>query len=179
MSQLKPLPPVKAFAALFAGEPDLIREGLEALNGFMGAAPDIVSPPFTVTETRYYEPEMGAGLVKVYASWPGLMSPDHLVDFKLAAMNMELARQKDGRRLVNIDPGYIGAGGLILSTGKYRGHRLHLGAGVWGELTLNYHQGGFQDFPWTYQDYKRPEIQEYLLKMRRALMLSLKEGIFK
>lgn len=176
MSILKELPPVKAFAAVFAQDSALIHEAVQALSAYLGAEPDIVSPEFPLKETRYYEPEMGAGLVKVYASWPGLMNPEDLVALKLWAMDFENTRLIDGQRQVNVDPGYIGSGGLVLSTGKFRGHRLPLGRSVWGELTLHYHQGEFQAFPWSYQDYKSPEVQEYLMKMRKALMLSLRES---
>ena len=175
MSTLLPPPPVKPFAAVFSRETDLIDRAPLWFSDFLGEEPDIVSPKFPVKETRYYEPEMGAGLFKVYASWPSLMNPERLADMKLLAMRLEEAHSRDGRRLVNIDPGYIGSGGLVLSTGKFRGHRLPLGGGVWGELTLHYHRGGFQDFPWTYQDYKSPEIQSCLLTMRRALMARLRE----
>ncbi len=174
MSALKPPPPVKPFAAVFSRDPDLIDRAPLWFSDFLGGEPDIVSPKFPVQETRYYEPEMGAGLFKAYVSWPRLMNPERLADMKLLALKLEEEHSRDGKRLVNIDPGYIGSGGLVLSTGKFRGHRLPLGGGVWGELTLHYHQGGFQAFPWTYQDYKSPEIQASFLTMRRALMAALR-----
>lgn len=175
MSTIIPLPPVKPFAAVFAQDSGLIAEAIVALSGFLGEAADIVSPEFPVKETRYYEPEMGDSLKKVYASWPGPFTPDRLVVMKLFAMRYEDSRAVDTRRVVNLDPGYIFSGGLVLSTGKFRGHRLHIGEGLWGELTLHYHQGEFQPFPWTYQDYKVPEIQAYFIQMRKAFMAALRE----
>lgn len=175
MSVITPAPKVKPFAAVFARDRSLIVEGLIGMSSILDAEPDIMSPAFPVIETAYYEEEMGAELLKVYASWPNLIFPEKLAGIKLAAMAWERNNSPDGRRLVNIDPGYIFSGGLVLSTGKFRGHRLPLGTGVWGELTLNYHQGQFMSFPWTYLDYQRADVQVWLTMMRQAYMAALKQ----
>jgi hypothetical protein len=75
-----------------------------------------------------------------------------------------------GRRTVNLDPGYVFEGGLVLATGKFSGHRLYLGRGVWGELTLHYHRRAFESLSWTYRDYRRPEVVGLLTRARAALM---------
>lgn len=175
MSVITTPPRVKPFAAVFACERGLIVEGLMGMSATLGTDPDILSPEFPVIETAYYEEEMGCGLLKVYASWPGLISPESLVEAKLAAMAWERNHAQGGRRQVNLDPGYIFSGGLVLSTGKFRGHRLPLGRGLWGELTLSYHQGQFMSFPWTYLDYQRPDVQVWLMMMRQAYMAALKQ----
>lgn len=177
MSVITASPPVKPFTAVFAAERSWIGEGLMAMNALLGGEPDILSPEFPVVETTYYAEEMGRDLLKVYASWPELMAPERLVGVKLAAMEWERRNSPGGRRRVNLDPGYVFSGGLVLSTAKFRGHRLPLGQGLWGELTLNYHQGRFTAFPWTYLDYQRPEVQDWLARMRRNYMTALKERV--
>ena len=176
MSVVTEPPPVKPFAAGVAGETGAIVEGLMAVNRVLGEEPDILSPEFPVVETADYEKEMGPHLRKVYASWPSLVSPENLVDIKLQTMKWEQQKQNapGGRRRANLDPGYIFSGGLVLSTAKFRGHRLPLGKGIWGELTLNFHQGQFMSFPWTYLDYQRPDIQVWLMMMRQNYMAALK-----
>lgn len=175
MSVITPPPQVKPFAAVFASDRTLIVEGLMGISSILNAEPDILSPAFPVMETAYYKEEMGADLLKIYASWPNLISPESLVEIKLATMAWERDNSPSGRRSVNLDPGYIFSGGLVLSTGKFRGHRLPLGSGVWGELTLNYHQGHYMSFPWTYLDYQRPDVQVWLTMMRQAYMAALKQ----
>ena len=175
MSVLVPPPPVKPFAAVFSGDPGRVEDGLKALSAILEDEPDLVSPGFPLVETDYYEREMGPGLTKVYVSWPGLKSPESLVTIKLAALEWEARHSPGGRRLANLDPGYVFSGGLVLSTGKFREHRLPLGRGVWGELTLSYRQGRFLSLPWTYPDYQRPDVQDWLIVMRRALLAALKE----
>ncbi|MDR0881408.1 MAG: DUF4416 family protein [Candidatus Adiutrix sp.] len=175
MSVITKPPRVKPFAAIFAGERTSLVEGLMGLSTILGSEPDILSPEFPVSETAYYEEEMGRELLKIYVSWPNLTSPEKLVETKLSAMTWERQHSPGGRRKANLDPGYIFTGGLVLSTGKFRGHRLPLGQGVWGELTLNFHQGQFMAFPWTYLDYQRPDVQIWLMMMRQSYMAALKQ----
>jgi hypothetical protein len=181
MSTLTDPPLVKFFLATFGQDPELLAEAINSLGqkydgGFLGD-PDRQSSPRPITETAYYDREMGPGLVKLYLSWPHLGTPDRLVDLKLVAMELErsLAETTEGktRRRVNLDPGYIFTGGLVLSTGKFAGHRLYLGQRIWGELTLFYRQG-FQALPWTYQDYLAPEILTLLTDMRKDYLDRLK-----
>lgn len=163
---------MKIFLAAYAKTPELISEGTDRLrrayeDGILGY-PDIVSPDFPMTDTTYYEKEMGADLVKRYLSFPCHLTPDKIVDVKLCAMETERGMAPDGKRTVNLDPGYIFAGGLVLTTGKFGCHRLYLGKGVWGELTILYQYGSYKPLPWSYRDYLRPEIQEYFIQMRKA-----------
>jgi hypothetical protein len=172
MSVIKPPPKMKIFLAAYAKTPELISEGIDRLreayeDGLLGY-PDIVSPDFPMTDTNYYAAEMGEDLLKRYLSFPCHLSPDKIVDIKLVAMEVERGMALKGMRTVNLDPGYIFAGGLVLTTGKFGCHRLYLGRGVWGELTILYQFKGFKALPWSYKDYLKPEIQEYFLLMRRA-----------
>jgi hypothetical protein len=57
------------------------------------------------------------------------------------------------RRLLNLDPGYISLGKLVLATTKDYSHRLYLGQGIYGEVTLYYRHGAFHPWEWTYPDY--------------------------
>ncbi len=178
MSTILPPPPMKPFAAIFAAQTAEIKEAIAAMSSHLNEEPDIVSSPFLVSETNYYAPEMGSELYKVYLTWPTLFHPEKLVDFKLSAMAYEDEKADgEGKRTVNIDPGYIFNGGLVLSTGKFRGHRLFIGRGLWAELTLNFHRGEFQAFPWTYLDYQQPDVQNYLIAMRRAYLTAAKEQL--
>jgi hypothetical protein len=162
---------MKFFLAAFGQDPARLDQAVEELGrdwrgGLLGQ-PDFRSPDLPLTETNYYEKEMGPGLVKRYLSWPTPLPPDLLPELKLAALALEeTLAAPGGARTVNLDPGYVFAGGLVLSTGKFSGHRLYLGQGVWGELTLHYHRGAFEALPWSYRDYQKPEVVALLGRMR-------------
>jgi hypothetical protein len=175
---------MKYFLAAFGRDPAALAAAAARLGGALeaaGAGPglgpvDDLAGPMDLGGTRYYEPEMGSGLVKTYQCYARLAGPEILPELKLAAMAIEEELASTSGRTVNLDPGYVFDGGLVLSTGKYSGHRLHLGRGVWGELTLHYHRGGFQALPWTYPDYLRPEVVALLARARRARAAALAGG---
>ncbi|MDR2367823.1 MAG: DUF4416 family protein [Deltaproteobacteria bacterium] len=172
MSRIKEPPLVKVFLAAFGPEPKLLDAAVERLRreyleGYLGPV-DIQSPDYPLEETDYYAKEMGPNLVKRYLSFANLIFPEHLVYLKLLAMDIEDVTSRANGRVVNLDPGYIFSGGLVLSTGKFSGHRLFLGRGLWGELTLHYHRGAFEPQPWTYRDYKKPEVIGILNAMRQS-----------
>ena len=52
------------------------------------------------------------------------------------------------KRKINIDPGYISLGNLVLATGKPFAHRPYLGSGIYADLTLVYQRGGFHPLEW-------------------------------
>jgi hypothetical protein len=163
---------MKFFLAAYSNDTAYMDEQITSLSrGFEGGIlgePDIQSHDYPMKDTDYYTPEMGPGLVKRYLSFPNHLPPEALVDLKLFAMEQETRGAVQGKRRVNLDPGYIFSGGLVLSTGKFSGHRLYLGRGVWGELTLLYRNKAFRGLPWTYRDYLSPEILEILRLMRQT-----------
>jgi hypothetical protein len=146
----------------------------EFRGGILGR-PDHVSPFIPMPGEAYYAPEMGPGLVKRYLSYPTLLEPGALPDLKLLAMEVESRRLRSGGgRVANLDPGYVSCGGLVLSTGKCAGHRLYLGRGVWGELTTTYVKGAWSPLPWTYRDYRDPEVLGHLTAIRRLYLQDLR-----
>src|SRR5262249_6645111 len=68
-----------------------------------------ISIPFEFTQTRYYEPEMGAGLRKYFLVMNDLVDPDQLADIKLQTNSLEAELARSGRfpeqRPLNLDPG--------------------------------------------------------------------------
>jgi hypothetical protein len=76
---------------------------------------------------------------------------------------------------VNLDPGYLTRERLVLATGKNYTHRIYLGGGIFGDLTLTYSRGGFKPLPWSYPDYSRGDLPELLSRMRRKYLWQLGE----
>ena len=58
---------------------------------------------------------------------------------------------------MNLDPGYLAAGKLVLATTKNQQHRIYLGQGIFAEVALRYRAGAWQPWEWTYRDYRSPE----------------------
>jgi hypothetical protein len=72
---------------------------------------------------------------------------------KIRTNELERMFVREGKRAVNIDPGYICMERLVLATGKNYTHRIHLAKGIYADLTLVFHKGSFRPLAWTYRDY--------------------------
>lgn len=125
------------------------------------------------THTNYYTPEMGPNLKKVLLSFEKPFMADNLWLAKRSTIDIECIYMKDGKRQVNLDPGYLETSKLVLASTKNFSHRIYLNQGVWAEVTLIYADGKFQKLPWTYPDYIEDEFISFLEKIREKYKRSL------
>ena len=133
----------------------------------------LASPVFDFHETDYYEPTMGPGLRKVFFAFAELLDPTELVAVKLQTNHWEgqyaaLGRHPEPRPL-NLDPGYLTLGKLVLASTKDFAHRLYLDQGIYAEITLCRRHGRWQHHPWTFADYRREDYQAFFSQVRDYL----------
>jgi hypothetical protein len=134
---------------------------------------DMVSPWFDFDYTNYYKREMGAPLYRRMFSFADLIRQRNLARIKLATNEMEKAESVGDRRRFNIDPGYLVYERWVLATGKNYSHRIYLERGIYADLTLIFQKGGYRALPWTYPDYAQPDLQRFLLQVRRRYATDL------
>jgi len=134
---------------------------------------DLVSPWFPFDTTGYYEPEMGAPLWRRVAAFKRLIAQERLAEIKLATNAIEQCRAVDGRRTVNLDPGYLLLERFVLASGKNYAHRIHVGRGIYADLTLVFQRGEFRALPWTYPDYADHPLRRFLSAVRQKYGLDL------
>ena len=127
---------------------------------------DIVSPWLPFEHTDYYTPEMGSPLFRRLMAFRELIQQDALADIKVFTNELECQFSTQGKRLVNIDPGYLLAERFVLATGKNYTHRIYLREGIYADLTLIYHKGRFHPLDWTYPDYCEEAILRFLTSVR-------------
>jgi len=108
--------------------------------------------PFTYSS--YYEKEMGKGIKRLWVVHEGIREIENIAQVKMVTRKLEERFSKEGKRRVNIDPGLLYLGSLVLLSTKHAPHRIYLGDGVWAELTLVFENRSFQTLPWTYPDYR-------------------------
>ena len=92
---------------------------------------DYESVPIPFTKTSYYDRELGTPISRRILSSSRLLSMDDLPGVKLATNRLEEEWRRSGRRLFNLDPGYVTQERLVLATGKNFTHRVYLGRGIW------------------------------------------------
>lgn len=125
-------------------------------------------------DTDYYAEEMGSPLKRQFVSYAELIGPERLAEAKRQtnAIEAEMAEQlpfHEYLRPVNLDPGYLDLGKLVLATTKDRSHRLYVGNGIFAEVTLHFEGGAFRAWPWTYPDYMRDDYHAYFKVVRDDL----------
>jgi hypothetical protein len=163
--------PVKLVASVLTGQVPWLEEAKVALVQAFGVT-DLESDLLPFDHTDYYAGEFGTGLLRQLLSFRRLVSPADLPSIKLWTNELEKEWLTDwceghvGKRRVNIDPGYISLGKLVLASTKDHAHRLYLGHGIYGEVTLAYQRGRFRPWIWTYPDYANDRYCEFFGKVR-------------
>jgi hypothetical protein len=171
MAEPKSTPPAILLAAIFSHHQSALDWAKEKICRYWGEI-GLSSPLFDHSETGYYTPEMGDTLVKQFVVVDGIWDPANLAAVKLQSIGWESELASSliypQRRPINIDPGYMTLGKLILASAKDRAHRIYLHDGIYAEECL-YFLGGWQTRPWTYPDYQRADFQEFFTLVRQRL----------
>jgi hypothetical protein len=169
----KPLP-VKLFCGLIGSEAS-IEEGERLLEIELGPV-DMRSPLLPFDFTDYYAEEMGTGLKRRWITFTELRERAYLVQAKHAGVIIEETLSANGRRTVNIDPGYVDDAQVALSTAKNFSHRIYIGKGYYAEATMIHSGGGFKALAWTYPDYKSGQGLEFFEEARAVYHRQLRGG---
>lgn len=167
---------VKLVVSLFTGERSLFGEALEKLQNRFGRI-DFLSELLDFSSTDYYAQEFGGGLKRRVASFEPLMELEDLPAVKAITNGLEAEYLKGGRRLINIDPGYIALEKFVLASCKNFSHRIYIGGGVHADLTMIYRGRAFASLPWTYPDYDEAGMKSILKQIRRRYALHLGKGL--
>jgi hypothetical protein len=164
----------KLIVGLFLKEKEIVKSVAEKLAANFGQ-PDAVSPWLSFHHTDYYHREMGGPLARRLFAFDDLIAQDRLADIKLLTNRIEDDFMVDGKRRVNIDPGYLLAERFVLATGKNYAHRIYLRDGIYADLTLTYHDGKFCPLDWTYPDYTEEGILTFLKSVREKYLWQMKQ----
>ncbi len=167
--------PAKLVIGLFMKDKDLLTPVARELEAEFGSL-DLISAWMPFDYTAYYEPEMGRPLVRRLLTFKALIQQEALSRIKMTTNRVEEFYSRDGRRRVNIDPGYLLQERFVLASGKNFSHRIYIGNGIYADLTLIYQKGAFQKLPWTYPDYADPAMHGFLEQVRSKYAVDLKHA---
>lgn len=168
--------PVKLIVSLLTGDPGWLAEAKARLVSLFGPI-DWESRLLPFEHTEYYTAEFGPGLQRQIVSFDRLIAPGDLAAIKRQTNEVEQSLASGGKRRVNIDPGYVALGKIVLASTKDHGHRLYLGQGIYGEVTLTYQRGHFRPWPWTYPDYASEEYRALFEQIRDRYKAQLRRHV--
>ena len=125
--------------------------------------------------SSYYVAQMGARHHRYFVSFEGLVDPVVLADYKRQAIELEAWASERFHlcpRPLNLDPGLLMRGRMVLATTKDFSHRLYLQKGIYAEVTLQFKKKTIESLPWTYPDSRQGHYDEFL---RRAQIKYLQD----
>ncbi len=158
-------------------EKEILDKVMEILTAEFGPV-EAVSEEFSFSRefSTYYDDEIGGeGLRRIY-SFRDLVDPARQADIKIRTNEIEAEFSADGKRRINLDPGFINHGRLMLATTKETGFRIPLKDGIYTELTLFWARGGWQKFPWSYRDYQSERVQKFITEVRKSYLLERRKN---
>jgi hypothetical protein len=171
------LKPAKYFVGLLSSDARLLSTVENDLSGILGAV-EARSEILPWTTSRYYENEMGCGLLRRFISFAPLACPGELAAVKLKAQQTEAKycdqSARGMSRRVNLDPGYVDTAKVVLASTKNAGHRIYIGSGIYAETTLLYYNGALQSCHYTYPDFRWPQTLSFLCSVRDSYLQQLR-----
>lgn len=175
MGAIRPPQRVKLVAGVIAASREQAAAAEERLASW--GPVDVRSGVIPFAFTDYYGPEMGSGLIRYWISFERLMDPVELAGRKRFSNDVEELYTEQGKRGVNLDPGYLTPAKLVLASTKDYSHRVYLSDGIYAETTLAWRRRAFHALPWTYPDYRSETALLFLEQARAKLMeqLSIKQ----
>ncbi len=168
----------KLIIGIIYHDKEIFERAMRVLTEKFGEVEDMCEEfSFSEEFSNYYDDEIGGeGLRRIY-SFKELIDPSEQAEIKIFTNGLEAELSKDGKRLINLDPGFINHGRLMLATTKNTGFRIPLKHGIYTELTLFYARGAWQKFPWTYRDYQSERVQNFLTVVRNKYLKVRKDMI--
>lgn len=173
MGEIHSFTPEKLIIGILISSPDLLSQLEQALEESFGLI-DYRSELFPFSFTNYYDREMGEGIFRRFVSFRDLVDPGTLAEIKHRSNELETRYMEGGDRKINLDPGLLSLGKLILASTKDNAQRIPLSRGIYGEITLIYRRKSFQALPWTYPDYQSPRYHDILHYIRSLYATQLR-----
>jgi hypothetical protein len=160
-----PPKPVKLFVGILFSPSNALDVCLAELDNRFGEI-DYQSPEYPFGVTDYYAAEMGAAIKRLFVSHAGLIDPGQLPSIKLKTNEIEATFASNGRRTVNLDPGYLDFHKVILASAKYNNQKVYLGQGIYADPTLWYEKGKFIPYKWSFPDFKMGIYDDFFFEIR-------------
>jgi hypothetical protein len=120
--------------------------------------------------TNYYKDELGSPLYKKFFLIADIYPEYELSNLKSICCQIEKKTSLGNKRIVNIDPGYINDGSVVLASTKYAPHRIYIGLSIYAEITLYWYKKGYESLPWTYPDFRTDCYKQFFLDSRKIFL---------
>lgn len=173
MSDIVIQKPVKLVSSIIYKDENLRDLAEEKLKKLLGPL-EVQEKDLIFDKTDYYDEEFGGPLRRKLICFKKLLPIKKVAEIKIKANRIEDLFKVQGKRTVNIDPGYVTEAKLVLLTTKDYTHRVYVGKNIFAESTLFFKDGEFNSWPWTYPDYASSDLKSYFNEIREIYMQDIK-----
>ncbi len=156
------------FIGMLYSDPALLNSVRQTLESEFGD-PLTVSDASKWDYSEYYRDELGWPLLRTFIFFKKLIDPGSLADIKIRTNEIEESFSVGDKRRVNLDPGYLTPSKIVLASTKNYSHRVYLGKGIYGEITLHYQNRTFRPHIFTYRDYRAKSCIDMFINVRSLL----------
>ncbi|OGW40884.1 MAG: hypothetical protein A2Y97_14280 [Nitrospirae bacterium RBG_13_39_12] len=168
MGRVRPCDPSLLFVGTLYSDEGILNKSKNILEQNFG---DILlsSQPASWQYSDYYKDEIGWPLFRQFIFFKTLIDPGFLADIKLKTNTIEDELSSDGKRRINLDPGYLTLFNIVLASTKNYVHRIYLGKGIYAEVTLIFKDGTYNPHLFTYRDYQDKTCIDIFMNARELL----------
>ena len=137
MNRVKECEPALLFVGMLYSDPAVLNHVQQTLEREFGG-PLLVSPSSKWDYSLHYKDELGWPLLRQFVFFKNVIDPETLADIKVKTNEIEDSFSVNGKRQINLDPGYLTLAKIVLASTKNYAHRVYLRKGIYGEITLFY-----------------------------------------
>ncbi len=169
-------PQVMPVISVITADEKLKEETKSMLESHFGKI-DLVSELYPFDLSDYYEKEMGTELTRRWFCFSELLDASHLADWKYSCVDIENCfLDNNGDRSVNIDPGYLDYGKLVMASFKSAPDKIYMGRGVWAHTCLRYGHGIFTAPDHSFPDFIDGRFNDFMLQVRKNYRIILRSS---
>lgn len=169
MAKIDPAPRALLFQAVMVNDVDMFVDIESLLQRYYGKIYSQSNCFQFDKVSSYYQSEMGDMLWKKFYIFAPCISLEHVHRYKLESQFIESRYAKQGKRCLNLDPGYLTLYQFSLLTTKPFSHRSYLADGIYSECTLIAKGNSYVLLPWTYPDYQTPDAMKFFKEAKTYL----------
>ncbi len=166
-------PRVLPVVSVLYNDSSVLKRALVSLQLLFGEVL-LFSEPYPFDMTDYYRSEMGPSLIRVWFCFSPLRDPSELSAWKKDCSKLEAEFSSRGKRLVNIDPGYLDHGKLVLASCKAAPDKIYMGSGVFAHTCLRYKKGQFHGPEHSFADFIDGRFDDFFTSAKQLLRKLLK-----
>jgi hypothetical protein len=134
------------------------------------------SPAFPFDGSDYYREELGDPIERFWYCFAALCGAELLPDVRRTTGRIEASFAADGKRRVNLDPGYLDLGKLVLASLKQAPDKIYMGRGVWAHTCLRYRFGELTAPDHSFADFRDGRFNGFMLEARKLYKTLLRNA---